>query len=103
MKRSASRYLALVLLFGGLFAYLDAVPDQLLVVEYQVLFQSGVGDITTVGGLLHRDITVGTQKLHRFGLLLLAPRARPTGQTVVQSQPLPCPLAGLQHFGIVRP
>lgn len=80
MKRPASRYLAPVLLSGGLFAYLDAVPDQFLVVEYQVLFQSGVGDIATVGCLLHRDITVGTQKLHRFGILLLAPRARTTGR-----------------------
>lgn len=103
MKRSASRYLALALLFGSLFAYLDAVFYKLLVIEYQVLFQSGVGYIATVGGLLHRDITVGTQKLHRFGILLLAPQACASGQAVAQPQPLPCPFAKLQHFGIMRP
>ena len=53
MKCSASCYLALALLFGGLFAYFDAVFYKLLVIEYQVLFQSSVGYIATIGSFLY--------------------------------------------------
>lgn len=72
-------------------------------IEYQVLFQSGIGDIAPLGCILYSDVTVGLQHLHRFGILFLAPQARAAGQAVVQSQPLACPLAELQHFGIMRP
>ena len=102
MKCSASCYLALALLFGGLFAYFDAVFYKLLVIEYQVLFQSCVGYIATIGSFLHRDVAVVTQKSHRLCILFLSPRAYATGKAVIQPQPLPCPFAELQHFGIVR-
>lgn len=102
MKRSAPRYLAFTLLPYRLFAYPDTVFNQFLVVEYQVLFQSCVRDIATLGGLLHRNVAVGTQKFHRIGILFPAPRARTARQVVVQSQPLPFPLPKFQHFGIMR-
>lgn len=103
MKRSAPRYFSLALPPHSLFAYLDAIVNQLLVVEYQVLLQSGIGYVATLGGFLYRDITVGTQKLDRLGILLLAPRACAAWQTVIQTQALPCPFPKLQHFGIMCP
>lgn len=60
MKCPSSRYLAFALLSYSPFPYLDAIFDQLLVVEYQVLFQSRVRDVATLGDLLNRDITVST-------------------------------------------
>ena len=60
MKCPSSRYLAFALLSYSPFSYLDAIFDQLLVVEYQVLFQSRVRDVATLGDLLNRDITVST-------------------------------------------
>ena len=62
MKCSSSRYLAFTLLSYSPFSYLDAIFDQLLVVEYQVLFQSRVGDVATLCVLLNRDITVSNVK-----------------------------------------
>lgn len=103
MKRSAPRYLSLALPPHSLFAYLDAIVYQLLVVEYQVLLQPGIGYVAPLGGFLYRDIAVGTQKLDRLGILLLAPRACAAWQTVIQTQALPCPFPKLQHFGIMCP
>lgn len=102
VKGTASRYLSFALLSHGLLAHLDAILHRFLVVEYQMLLQSGVGNIAPLGGFLHRDITVGLQQPHRFSILFLAPRARAARQAVIQPQPLPCPFAELQHFGIVR-
>ena len=72
MDSPATGYLPFSFSTDSLLAYLDAIFNQLLVVEYQVLFQSGVGDIAAYGGILHRDITVGAQKFHRLGV----PRGR---------------------------
>lgn len=102
MKRSAPRYLAFAPLPYRLFAYFDTIFDQLLVIEYQVLLQSGVGDVATLGGFLYRDITVGMQKLYRLGILFLALRTRAARQVVAQTQPLSFPLSKFQYFGIMR-
>ena len=53
------------------------------------------------GSILHGDVAVGAQQLHRIGILFLAPLACGTWQPVVNSQSLPCPFAELQYVGIM--
>lgn len=102
MKRSAARQLSFTLLPQGLFTYLYTVFDKLLVIKYQVLFQSRIGHAATRCGLAHGDVAVCTQKLYGPGIPDLAPRTCSARQTVSQAQALSCPFAKIQHIGVVR-
>lgn len=60
----------------SLLAYPDAPLHQILMVEQQVLFQSGIGKPAGVGNLRHRDIRVTLQEPDGLSILFLAGAAR---------------------------
>ena len=85
-----------------LFPYPDTPLHQILVVEQQMLLQSGVGQATGVGNLLYCQVRIATQEFESFGILLLAERTSTTRKAVIDSQPCPYLLAPLNYPGIVR-
>lgn len=86
----------------SLLAYPDAPLHQILVVEQQVLFQSGIGKPAGVGNLLHRDIRVTLQEPDGLGILFLAGAARAARQPVTDTQPIAHLLASFDYLGVVR-
>ena len=66
------------------------------------MFQTGIGNTAGIGGLLCRDISARTQKLHSLGILFLTVRACASRQVVAQTQPLAYFLPPFDDPGIVR-
>ena len=61
MDSSPAGYLSLALLPEGLLACPDTLAHQSLVIEQEMLLQSGIRDIAKVGGLLDRNVTIPIQ------------------------------------------
>lgn len=86
----------------SLLAYPDAPLHQILMVEQQVLFQSGIGRPAGVGNLRHRDIRVTLQEPDGLSILFLAGAARAARQPVTDTQPIAHLLAPFDYLGVVR-
>lgn len=61
MDSSPAGYLSLALLPEGLLACPDTLAHQSLVIEQEMLLQSGIRDIATFGGFLHRNVLITFQ------------------------------------------